>query len=498
MRKQGKKHCISKTPKLVAGLLIVLSLGPWVRVNADITQLYPVLNSLELRAAQAALSTYASLLSSGCIDTALVDPGVGPCSGQVFTLFSNVRELIHSANDLTSDGPTGFSLRLSLEDFGFALRWTAAEEYAAQGSLSSDFSRGQLSGLSSRLGALRMGARGFSVNASQFGPDAQLYAQNGESASGGSAGVDDGYSRWGGFVNYVFGAGRKDPTSLEDAFDFDGTAVNFGIDYRINNTWIAGFICGITEQEIDFNSNLSIVDGGILSDGFSFIPFVAYNNGGFFFSGSLSFQQLSFDTTRDISYPSLNINVSSVNTTTVSSTDASVFSYFGEIGYTWRWNQFSVEAFANADMSTIDIDGFVENDLNNDAFDLVVSNQSLDQSELTVGAKFQTVLTPSFGVFIPYFNLELINQTETDASLVNSRFASAISTQNTFNVPTDELDSSYSVYTLGVSAVLRGGERRSDGGPVTGGIQGFVQYKLIQGLENYAIDGVAFGFRYEF
>jgi hypothetical protein len=497
MNKHSGKLPQYATKKIRVGIIVLLSMLPWTRASADITDLFPFLNSLELRAAQAALSTYTSLITSGCIDTAVVDPGVGPCSGQVFTLFTNVRELIHNANELTSDGSTGFSLGLNLQDFGFALRWTAAEEYAAQGSLSSDFSRGQLSGLSTRLGALRMGARGFSVNASQFDPGNLLYADNGEALSGGGA-ADDGYSRWGGFVNYIFGAGVKDPTSLEDAFDFDGTAVNFGIDYRINSRWIAGLIGGVTEQEIDFNSNLSIVDGGIISEGYSWLPFIAYQNGSFFFSASISLQELSFATRRDISYPSLNILTPSVNTTTVSDTDAAVFSYFGEIGYTWRWNQFSFEAFANADSSTIEIDAFLEDDLNDDAFDLNISDQTIDQTELTVGAKFQYVLTPSFGVFIPYFNLELINQTETDASIVNSRYANAISQQNTFFVPTDELDSSYSVYTVGVSAVLRGGERRSDGGVIAGGLQGFVQYKLLDGLENYDIDGVAFGFRYEF
>ena len=480
-------------------LCAVLTLCTAAPAQADITDLFPFLNDLELRAAQAALSTYNSLINDAlCDDTDIVDPGAGACTGQVFTVFTNVRELIHTANELTSDGPTSFSLGINLQDFGFALRWTAAEEYAAQGSLSSDYARGQLGGLTARLGALRMGASGFSIAAYMPGQGyQQIAAQGSNTQSGGSAGLEDGYSRWGGFINYIFGAGFKDPTALEDAFDFDGSAVNFGLDYRITNNWIAGFIGGITEQEIDFDSNLSIVDGGIVSDGYSLLPFLAYQNGQWFASASISLQQLSFDTTRDISYPSLNINVPSVNTTTTSSTDATVLSYFGELGYTWNWNAFSFELFANADISTIDIDGFRETDLNNDAFDLNVDDQSIDQTEATLGAKFQYVLTPSFGVFVPYLNLEFINQTQTDATVVNARYANAISNQNTFFVPTDELDSSYSIYTVGVSAVLWGGEQSSDGGVIAGGLQGFVQYKLLQGLDNYDIDGIAFGFRYE-
>ncbi|MFT7561812.1 MAG: hypothetical protein ACI93R_003743, partial [Flavobacteriales bacterium] len=148
---------------------------------------------LEEESAAAALQTYLRLIeTSGCTDNLLRDPGLDgaingldsslsdslsdsisdnvigsatdsrgslACTGRTFKIFSNVREIIHTGNELTGSGPNLFSLGSSAEGLGFALRWLAAEEFAAQGDMSSDFVSAQVSGLSSRMTALRFGAR---------------------------------------------------------------------------------------------------------------------------------------------------------------------------------------------------------------------------------------------------------------------------------------------------------------------------------------------------
>ena len=68
---------------------------------------------------------------------------------------------MHTANELLLSGPTQFSLGGTREGLGFALRWTASEEFSSEESLADSFVSGQLSGLSSRITALRNGARGF-------------------------------------------------------------------------------------------------------------------------------------------------------------------------------------------------------------------------------------------------------------------------------------------------------------------------------------------------
>jgi hypothetical protein len=68
----------------------------------------------------------------------------------------------------------------------------------------------------------------------------------------------------------------------------------------------------------------------------------------------------------------------------------------------------------------------------------------------------------------------------------------------TFEVPTDAIDTSYYKWTVGFSAVIRGGRQRQLNGPVTGGLMGYVQYESIEDLENYEQQVISAGIRYEF
>ncbi len=65
------------------------------------------------------------------------------------------------------------------------------------------------------------------------------------------------------FANGSFGTGDKSPTTFEDAFSFDDTEASFGADYRLSNRWVVGLLASHTERRVDFNSELSIVDGAI-------------------------------------------------------------------------------------------------------------------------------------------------------------------------------------------------------------------------------------------
>jgi len=460
-------------------------------------------NTLETEAAIAALITYNRLLTdSGCRDSLIVDPGPGEgnCTGQVFTLFANVREIIHTANEVTNDGPTAFSLGSDIEGLGFTLRWTAAEEYAAQGNMSGEFVGGQVSGLATRLTALRAGASGFNV----LGLGSAWQENNGRALSsiygyqGMGASGDANYSRWGGFINYDFGDGSRDPTALEDAFDFENSQITLGVDYRASDRWILGVIVGLSEQKVDFDGSQSIVEGSMDAEGTSIQPFFMFQQGAWYMSASMGWQQMSFDTERAIRYPSFNPDINSADTVAVSDTDADMISLFVEAGYSFRWRKFSLEPYVNVKHSDISIDGFVEDDINDDAFDVVVEGQDITSQEFTFGTKLQYTLTPSFGVFIPYVSFEFVNQADDAPRVIEAYYAQDPTGDSAFTVPTEELDSSYNVYTLGMSAVLRGARQSKAGGTLGGDVQGFVNYRTLQGLDGFDINFYSLGLRYTF
>lgn len=465
-------------------------------------------NELESSSARAALQTYQDLIANaGCFDSmqapAIVSNmgATGPtatCTGQTYQLFKNVRAVVHTANELTKDGPTQFSLGLDKRGLGFALRWDAAEEYSAQGSLAGDYLRGQISSLGSRLSALRLGAQGFHLNAMSIYNENSYAYNNGEMQGGGAGDDREEYSPWGGFINYSGAKGNKAPTSLEDAFSFNGNQFNAGFDYRINSSWVMGSLVSYIDQRVDFDSSKSIVSGHVDAGGFSVFPFVMYQRDSFYTSLSLGYQKLGFDSLRAIRYPSLNPNIPSPNTETLASANAKNTSAFISAGYNFAYKQLSFEPYLHFNATQINIDRFVERDTKQAAFDLVVDAQKIHAATTTLGASLRYTFTPSFAVITPYANYELVKQRQDDPRAIAAHYLYAPSQTNAFSVPTDIVDDAYNITTLGISAVLVGGHQKTANGSVAGGLQVFTQYKQIKNLDNYDISMVEFGMRYEF
>src|SRR5688572_20474641 len=85
------------------------------------TRVFSQFNPLEQAAASANQATFDRL-------DPLCGPNAAPgaCAAGDRTVYGSVRELVHTANELSSDPAVEFSLGLDQEGLGFALRWTAA------------------------------------------------------------------------------------------------------------------------------------------------------------------------------------------------------------------------------------------------------------------------------------------------------------------------------------------------------------------------------------
>lgn len=487
-----------------------MGLLPTAHSQAGLAQLIDSFsNELENRSARAALHTYQDLIANaGCFDAMRAPAIVGAnggtvptasCTGQTYQLFKNVRAIVHTGNELTNDGPTQFSLGLDKRGLGLALRWDAAEEYSAQGSMSGDYLRGQISNLSSRLTALRFGAQGFHLNAMGIYSNPSFAALDEDQIQGGGAGDDaESYSRWGGFLNYSGAKGTKAPTSLEDAFSFKGNQFNGGVDYRFNAQWVAGSLVSYIDQRVDFDSSKSTVSGHVDASGFSIFPFVMYQREHFYTSLSAGYQELSFDSLRAIRYPSLNPDIPSPNTETVAATKAKNASVFFTAGYNFSYKKLSLEPYFTANATQIKIAEFVERDTKQSAFDLVVDDQTINTKTATLGASLRYTFTPNFAVITPYVSYELVKHSEEAQRAIAARYLYAPSQSNSFYVPTDVIDKAYNISTFGVSAVLVGGHQKTAGGEIAGGLQAFAQVKQLKNLDNYKIDMFELGLRYEF
>jgi uncharacterized protein YhjY with autotransporter beta-barrel domain len=415
-------------------------------------------------------------------------------------VFANVRELVQTADELLGNGPRQYSLRLDPQGLGFALRWTAAEELSAPGSTAKSFANNQLASVFSRINALRFGARGFSV--AGMSPvrtqDSGLMGQEWQPlAAGASADEPSIASPWGGFMNGSFGWGHRDPSEVEDAFDYDGTEFTLGADYRFTNRFVLGAMGGYSNQRIDFDAAKSIVDGGVRTHGLSLIAYGLYEWDGPYVSASLGAQRLEHKSRRRITYPSFNPSVESVYATARSSTHSTTYTGTFSAGWALTKRAFGVEPYLKLEYRNIGIDGFRErsiNDFGSEAgqpagFDFTVDDQSIKSLDGALGIRLQYTLTPSFAVIVPYIKGEYHHEFESDPFSTRAAYQGAASDATgagIFDLPSDRPDSSFYVFAGGFSVVLKHG------------IQGFIQYQTIQSLDLLSNHVIAGGIRGEF
>lgn len=465
-------------------------------------------NRLEQLSAVANQATYNELTVPSQTRTAPCNvQQTGPsatCPQDVYKVFDNLRELVQTAEELLGGGPRQYSLRLDAQGLGFALRWTAAEELSAPGTASTGFASNQLASLMSRITALRFGARGFSIaGLMPVGiSDRALTAQDSRALAVGASGdtsVPDIATRWGGFLDGSFGWGSRAPSDVEDAFNFDGTEVTLGVDYRFTSRLVLGGIAGYSNQRIDFDASKSIVDGGIRSHGFSLSAYGLYDWDGPYVSASLGVQRLSHDSTRKITYPSFNPSIESTNATARGSTHSTTFTATLNAGWSLNHRAFGFEPYAHVEYRNIGINSFRETSVNNAGseagqpagFDFNVDDQSIKSIDAAVGVRFQYTFTPSFGVITPYAKAEYHHEFENNPFSTRTTYDgllgdNTLSPAATFDLPSDKPDNSFYVVAGGFSLVLKHG------------IQGFLQYQAVESLDlltNHAITG---GIRGEF
>jgi outer membrane lipase/esterase len=438
-------------------------------------------NALDFAAARANDAAYADLLP--------ICTGAGAatsCTGAKLQLFNQLRALEDNANELLGRGEITFSLRLSPSSLAAALQWTAPEEYAAQGSMTTQFANSQAAALRNRFDALHFAAMASRMANNIDDPSsaawAAAYQALGGAASAESRSVT--FGRLSAFVNYSFGAGDKNPTVFEDAFNFDSTEVSAGLDYRLTDRLVIGLLAGHTERRVDFNSAESIVDGQIRGNGQSATLYVQYEAGAAYIDGSIGQQHMSLSTIRKITYPSNNPLVPSVNDTALSDAGANSTTASVAAGYVFHYRGGSVEPYLNGQYTHTIIGDFVESNTN--GFDTNVSAQSILSTEAIAGLKLQYAFLNRFGVIVPYIYGEYHHQFSAAARAVVSTYAADSSPSGGFDIPTDGLPSHFFAVGGGGSLVL------------THGLQAYAQYVRVLDYTNYTDHVFSCGFRWEF
>jgi len=438
-------------------------------------------NALDFAAARADDAAYAALLPI------CAGASTAKCTGEALLLYHQLRALEDNADEYLRRGETAYSLRLSPALLANALQWTAPEEYAAQGSMTTQFANSQASVLANRFEALHFAAMAIHLadNAADD-PSAARWAAVYQAIGGGGS-ADSASFNWGrlsGFVDSGFGAGQKNPTVFEDAFNFDSTEVSAGLDYRLTDRLVFGLLAGHSERRVDFNSQESIVDGQIRGNGQSATLYLQYEAGSAYVDGSIGQQHLSLHTVRRITYPSNNPDIPSVNQTAVSDAGANTTTASIAAGYVFHYRSASLEPYLNSQYQHTIVGDFVES--NSNGFDVNVAPQSILSTELNAGLKLQYAFLPPFGVIVPYVYGEYHHEFYGDSRTVDSTYAAASNATSGFALPTDDFPRHYYVLGAGGSIVL------------PHGFQAFAQYLRVLDYANYTDHVFSGGFRWEF
>ena len=409
-------------------------------------------------------------------------------------LFAEIREVVHTSNEQQGSGPTLYSLSLDNEGVRDVLRWFTNEEVSTAGTLATNTTNTQVVNIIARLTTLRNGISGFSVAGLRMPRQTKTALAQTDverldgSRRGGSAGNEleaaKGFSKLGGFVNGALGFGSRDPTTFEDAVDFDTASITAGVDYRLSNQTVVGAALGYSQLDSTYDGARSIVSGSVDSTGYSLSLYGLHEIQQYYFDGLLSYGRNDYDFVRRIAYPSNNPNVSSTNETALGNTKSNQFTASLGAGMQLQNGSYSFGPYARLKYLQSKIDGYTET--NATAFNYKTSGQDITSSLLSLGFTGSKSITLKNAVVLPQLTVELIHEFDNDERVVKSPFANDTITGVLITTQSDKPDRDYLVIGIGSSAVFKNG------------LQGFINIDSIFGLKHVESTALSIGLRREF
>jgi len=363
-----------------------------------------------------------------------------------------------------------------------------------QSQMSNNVQSSQSTNLTARMTALRQGVQGISLGGVGIVNDGKALSlaslgdvfrkDPGQDAEAGAE-----FARWGFFANGMITRGSFAANESRPGFDFSGASLTAGVDYRFNDSFVAGVALGYNNDSSDLDLDSGKLDvNGYSVNGY----FVWYHGNDFYLQGSLEFNQLEFDLRRNIIYQIAAVDGSG-GTTTVNQVakaspggDQQAFNLTLGRDFNSGATQFS--PYLRGTWSHLDLDGFTESiDSSGPGFGLAtqVDSRSRTNEIGVIGALFSYTASENWGVLVPNARLEFNHDFKTNPQIVVSRFVSD-PTATEIVVSDPRLDHNFYNLGLGLNALLAQGR------------SGYFQYEYVGGLTGGHLNRFEVGFRIEF
>ena len=345
----------------------------------------------------------------------------------------------------------------------------------------------------SRLAALRGGGAPGSLAFNQKIPfDSRRLFAGPVSVSEKNPSVEPLNSRLNLFANSNYSTGDRDATVNEPGFDYDGTGITLGADYRLSNDFVVGAVVGYdkTKAEIDLDR------GNVDLDGYGVSLFGSYAMGDFYFDLIGTYAKKDYETVRRVNYTiTSQVNpgtMTTVDQTFEAETDANDWAFSFGTGYDYIRGGLTVSPQVRLNYYNSKIDEYTETLANANAnpgygAGLNVDDQNITSFTSNVGGQVAYAVKTEFGVVSPHFRAEWVHEFKNDdRTLTASYINGSQTTGNSIIIPGDEQDKNYFTLGAGLSAVF------------SRGIMAFLDYSTILGLEDISSHVFTGGIRVEF
>jgi len=434
--------------------------------------------------------TYTVSYGDGSSATGLVririDPGLDPISEGIDQddqqELAEVLQIACDANSLSPDQDTDLTTTcntlegLDADDRSEALERILLRQIGAQSSSLENQQANQIDLVSSRLHTLRSGSTGLNfagLGATLGGEWLPLGDLLDGYVSGAGAGDNGSGGRLGAFITGTIEIGEGETRGLEKSFDYDAQQILGGIDYRFSDAVVLGVALGLdsTETKADNGATQLEKDGATVSLYGNYYP-----TNDWYVDWLLGYGQSTIDTRRELAIGT-EPSVSNGNT------DGHHTSATIGTGYTYQFDAWAINGYITADYRTVRVDSYEED--NDAGLSLLVSATSIDTLTAQLGARISRALSLDFGVLIPQFELEAVNQIRNEAPRMEAVLKD-VPEAGSFSLQNQEPDDSYYNVGLSLTALFKNG------------FSGFISYRNNLARDDISIQSWQGGARLEF
>jgi outer membrane autotransporter protein len=405
-----------------------------------------------------------------------VDPGNG--------LLPVCGNLVFNEGDPAAPG-----FQLPQEELNSAVQTLNGEELQAIQQQVGDVRANQMTLIAGQLDAIRKHQVGPGIRFVGLDPDRKVlaagYREDLLMAQGNGLGAPI-WDRLGVFATAGGQFGDKSTTGEVVGYDFWGTGLTVGADYRLRDDLVLGAAVGYSYYDVEFDEDAdNPSDQELDSNSVTLSLFgTHFFEQGLFLDGIASFGWSSYDTQRHVVVPSNNAAVDPVDAQANGDTDAVSFGVASNFGYDLALGGFTITPVVRAQYAYAEVADYTESGAS--PVNLEFGDQEADSFTTNLGAEVGYAFSTAYGVIRPSVRGEYIHEYLNDNNGVRLQYENDQTGLSAFEVITEDPDRNYGL--LGASVT----------GTLAAGWSAFADFETIVGLSNFDIYTFRAGFRKEF